>query len=95
MPIIIDVEVGDTILTGRFKNKKTVVKNISIDDHGMPIKNGRKAATYRLTKSVKEKIVKDKDGYRRYKKSPESDFDEPSKQSEGTSIYKKMIKEMI
>jgi len=95
MPIVIDVEVGDTILTGRFKNKKTVVKSISVDDHGMPIINGRKAATFRLTKSVKEKIIKDKDGYRKYKKFPESDFNEPSKQTEGKSTYKKIIKEMI
>ena len=95
MPIVIDVEVGDTILTGRFKNKKTVVKNISIDDHGMPMINGKKATTFRLTKSVKEKIVKDKDGYRKYKKFPESDFNEPSKQTEGKSTYKKIIKEMI
>jgi hypothetical protein len=95
MPIVIDVEVGDTILTGRFKNKKTVVKNISIDDHGMPMINGKKATTFRLTKSVEEKIVKDKDGYRKYKKFPESDFNEPSKQTEGKSTYKKIIKEMI
>jgi hypothetical protein len=87
--------VGDTILTGRFKNKKTVVKNISIDDHGMPMINGKKATTFRLTKSVEEKIVKDKDGYRKYKKFPESDFNEPSKQTEGKSTYKKIIKEMI
>ena len=40
--ITIDVEVGDTILTGRFKNKKTVVKSIGKDEFGMPTINGRK-----------------------------------------------------
>lgn len=48
--ITIPVEVGDTILTGKFKNKKTVVKDIGTDDHGMPTVNGRKAATFRTTK---------------------------------------------
>ncbi len=51
--ITIDVEVGDTILTGKFKNKKTVVKDIGTDDHDMPTINGRKAATFRKSKSVK------------------------------------------
>lgn len=48
--ITIPVEVGDTILTGKFKNKKTVVKDIGTDDHDMPTINGRKAATFRMTK---------------------------------------------
>ena len=33
--IKLPVNVGDTILTGRFKNKKTVVKTIGKDEHGM------------------------------------------------------------
>ena len=49
--INIDVKVGDTILTGRFKNKKTVVKKIGKDEHGMPTINGRKATTFRILKS--------------------------------------------
>jgi hypothetical protein len=48
--IVIDVEIGDTILTGKFKNKKTKVASIGTDDHGMPIINGRKATTFRMTK---------------------------------------------
>ena len=39
--IEIDVEIGDTILVGRFKNKKLVVKDIGKDSHGMPTINGR------------------------------------------------------
>ena len=50
--ITIDVKVGDTILTGRFKNKKTVVKKIGVDDHGMPTINGRKVVTFRMGKKV-------------------------------------------
>ena len=48
--INIPVKVGDTILTGRFKNKKTVVKNIGKDEHGMPTINGRKVVNFRLVK---------------------------------------------
>jgi len=48
--ITLDVKVGDTILTGKFKNKKTVVKNIGTDEHGMPTINGRKVVTFRKVK---------------------------------------------
>ena len=50
--IKLDVNVGDTILTGRFKNKKTVVKKIGTDEHGMPTINGRKVVTFRMGKKV-------------------------------------------
>ena len=33
--ITLPVEIEDTILTGRFKNKKVVVKSIGKDEHGM------------------------------------------------------------
>ena len=45
--IKIDVSVGDTILTGRFKNKKVKVKNIGRDKYGMPTINGKKIVTFR------------------------------------------------
>ena len=32
--ITIDVEKGDEVYMGKFKNKKTVVKEISKDEHG-------------------------------------------------------------
>jgi hypothetical protein len=48
--ITLPVKVGDTILTGRFKNKKTVVKTIGKDEHGMPTINGRKVVNFRLMK---------------------------------------------
>ena len=46
--IKLDVEIGDTILMGKFKNKKTVVKTIGKDEHGMPTINGKKVATFRI-----------------------------------------------
>ena len=48
--INIPVNVGDTILVGKFKNKKMIIKDIGVDDHGMPTINGRKATTFRMTK---------------------------------------------
>jgi cytidyltransferase-like protein len=43
----VDVDTGDTILMGKFKNKKVQVKDIGKDDHGMPTINGRQATTFR------------------------------------------------
>ena len=50
--IKLDVEIGDTVLMGKFKNKKTIVKSIGKDDHGMPTINGKKVATFRILKRV-------------------------------------------
>ena len=46
--IILNVKVGDTILAGRFKNKKIVVKSIGKDEHGMPTINGKKVVNFRI-----------------------------------------------
>ncbi len=46
----LDIEVGDVILTGRFKNKRTVVKDIGVDDMGQPTVNGMKALSFRIEK---------------------------------------------
>ena len=56
--INIPVKIGDTILTGRFKNKKVVVKSIDKDEHGMPTINGKKITTFRVLKkeSVNEGV---------------------------------------
>lgn len=50
--ITLDVNIGDTILMGKFKNKKTVVKTIGKDEHGMPTINGKKVATFRILPKV-------------------------------------------
>tara|TARA_Y100001970_G_scaffold244201_1_gene310104 strand:- start:241 stop:489 length:249 start_codon:yes stop_codon:yes gene_type:complete len=46
----LDLEKGDVILTGRFKNKRTVVKDIGVDDMGQPTVNGMKALNFRIEK---------------------------------------------
>ena len=51
--IKIPVEIGDTILTGKFKNKAVVVKTIGTDDHGMATINGKKVVTFRIKKEEK------------------------------------------
>ena len=100
MAITIDVKKGDTILVGKFKNKKMVVKDIGTDKHGMPTINGRKATTFRIHKTVNifdkgfsEKIDRDAEGYGKYDDPDDSDFDEPSKtkQIESKSNYKKIM----
>ncbi len=50
--IKIDIKVGDTVLMGRFKNKKVVVKSITYDEHGMPLINGKPACTFRFKKDI-------------------------------------------
>jgi len=48
--LVLDIDIGDVILTGRFKNKRTVVKEIGIDDLGQPTINGMKALSFRIEK---------------------------------------------
>lgn len=53
--IFIPIEIGDTILIGRFKNKKTIVKTIGKDEYGMPTINGKRAVNFRIPpKEVKK-----------------------------------------
>ena len=54
--IKLPVNVGDTVLMGKFKNKKTVVKKLDKDSHGMPTINGKQAATFRTIKEDKDAI---------------------------------------
>jgi len=46
----LDIEEGDVILTGKFKNKRTVVKDFGVDDLGQPTINGMKALQFRIEK---------------------------------------------
>lgn len=46
----LDLEVGDVIMTGRFKNKRAVVKELGVDDLGQPTINGMKALSFRIEK---------------------------------------------
>jgi hypothetical protein len=49
--IKIDVSIGDIIKVGRFKNKSIVVKEIGVDEYGMPTINGRKVVTFRKNRA--------------------------------------------
>ena len=68
--INIDVDKGDTVLMGKFKNKKVVVKDIGKDDYGMPTINGKKAATFRLGDKGQNIFKKEVDEADRISKKP-------------------------
>jgi len=57
--INVDVDKGDTVLMGKFKNKETKIKDIGTDDHGMPTINGKKAVTFRVPekKNINEELL--------------------------------------
>ena len=66
----IPVDVGDTVLMGRFKNKKVVVKSIDYNDNGDLLINGRPALKFRIMKKVNEEPRKPrKKGQHRSSKS--------------------------
>ena len=47
---VIPIKVGDTILTGRFRNKPIKVKEVGIDELGQPTVNGNPILKFRLPK---------------------------------------------
>lgn len=51
----LDIDIGDTVLMGRFKNSPRAVKTMGTDDLGQPTINGRKALTFRIKKLMPEK----------------------------------------
>ena len=52
--VTIDLQVGDTILTGRFKNKREIVKSIGVDKLGQPTVNGKPMLKCRIEKAMPE-----------------------------------------
>ena len=52
--IYVPLKIGDIIYTGKFRNKKTTVKTISKDEHGMPTVNGKRVLNFRLTPPEKK-----------------------------------------
>ena len=46
----LDLEIGDVILAGKFKNKRKIVKDIGKDSLGQPTINGMKALNFRIEK---------------------------------------------
>ncbi len=55
--IKVPIKVGDTVLGGRFKNKKTVVKKIGKNDKGDITINGKPLLKYRIVKESIDKIA--------------------------------------
>jgi hypothetical protein len=53
--IYVPLKVGDIIYTGKFKNKKTTVKTIGVDEYGMPTVNGKRALNFRILPKDKKK----------------------------------------
>jgi hypothetical protein len=52
MAMELDLEVGDIILGGRYKNKREVVETIGTDELGQPTVNGKKLLSFRLEKKL-------------------------------------------
>lgn len=63
--IKLDIKVGDTLLGGRFKNKKTVVKKIGKNDKGDITINGKPLLKYRIVKESNsyDRLQEDVDSY--------------------------------
>jgi len=61
--IELDIEVGDILLGGKYKNKRIEVKKIGVDDIGQPTINGKSLLKFRIEKqlpdSKKSKKTKD------------------------------------
>lgn len=47
--IYVPLKVGEIIYTGKFRNKKTTVKTIGVDEYGMPTVNGKRVLNFRKT----------------------------------------------
>ena len=71
----IDINVGDLVSVGRFRNVETPIKGIEIDEHGQPViittKGKKKLFSLRLTKltpgaKTPRQILKEKRGQRRH-----------------------------
>tara|TARA_Y100001958_G_C20724864_1_gene220497 strand:+ start:307 stop:492 length:186 start_codon:yes stop_codon:yes gene_type:complete len=48
--LTIEIELGDILYIGRFKNKKIVVKEFGVDDKGQPTVNGSPILKGRVAK---------------------------------------------
>jgi len=53
--ISLDVKQGDVILTGRFKNKRRIVKTIGTDKFGQPTINGKSILKFKIEKNMPKK----------------------------------------
>ena len=53
--ISLDIKPGDVILTGRFKNKRKIVKSIGTDKYGQPTVNGKSILEFKIEKNMPKK----------------------------------------
>jgi hypothetical protein len=56
--IELDINIGDEILAGRFKNKKVIVKDIGKDEQNQPTINGKTILKFKIKKLIREEIAK-------------------------------------
>ena len=71
--ILLDIEIGDILLGGRYKNKRIVVKEIGIDELGQPTINGDPILKFRIEKHLPDekkskKTLKDEEETKHDKK---------------------------
>jgi len=52
MKILLDIEIGDILLGGRYKNKRIIVKEMGVDDLGQPTINGDPILKFRIEKHL-------------------------------------------
>ena len=52
MKILLDIEIGDILLGGRYKNKRIIVKERGVDDLGQPTINGDPILKFRIEKHL-------------------------------------------
>ena len=50
--IELDIEVGDVLLGGKYRNKRIVVKDIGKDELGQPTVNGKPILNVRIEKNL-------------------------------------------
>jgi len=50
--IKLDINIGDTILLGKFRNKKVLVKSIDYNEHELPTVNGKNIVSFRYHKQA-------------------------------------------
>jgi len=73
MKLLLDIEIGDILLGGRYKNKRIVVKEMGVDDLGQPTINGDPILKFRIEKHLPDekkskKTLKDEKGTKHDKK---------------------------
>ena len=52
MKLTLDIEIGDILLGGRYKNKRIIVKEMGVDDLGQPTINGTPILKFRIEKHL-------------------------------------------